>query len=123
MLGDNQKSFQEYQMLYKKLFKKMGEHSRDVQVYPYFYGALIAIMKSVEKSNESQDKLNILKREFLSNLFKLPFYLQNLEYYKCFLELKTKQEEQELINLEFYACNEAITLTVNIIKNYQLGII
>lgn len=35
-----------------------------------------------------------LKREILSNLFKVPSYINDLQYFKSFSEIKNKKEEQ-----------------------------
>jgi hypothetical protein len=65
----------EYQLLYKKIFKMMSdlegsmENREAMRVYPQLYGSLIAFISASTFSAEIT-----LKRDFLSNLFKLPSY-------------------------------------------------
>lgn len=56
------------------------------------YGFLLSLM-SCKNLIEKQDKTYNLKREILSNLFKLPYFLNDLQYYKQFIEIKSKKDE------------------------------
>lgn len=66
------------QQLYKRIFKKMMDNSESVHVYTSLYGTLIAIVRWAEKMKYGKERLGNLKRDFLSNLFKLPFFIVNL---------------------------------------------
>ncbi|CAD8198282.1 unnamed protein product [Paramecium pentaurelia] len=104
------------QQLIKSIFATMHEHKGTCQ---QFYKALLSILQNRQLS---QDRMNALKREILSNLFKIPSYINDLQYYKQFNDVKNKKEEQQFYGMEFQIFSASNALTAQVIKDYSLGI-
>ncbi|CAD8182690.1 unnamed protein product [Paramecium pentaurelia] len=104
------------QQLIKCIFSTMYEYKSSCQ---QFYYAMLSILQNKQITTE---RLNIIKREILSNLFKVPNFINELQYYKQFNEIKNQIDEQQFYKVDFQIFSASNSLTAQVIKDYPLGV-